>query len=295
MIEGFIINKFRGDPRLFDDGYALIAARTKWRGFGVLPFFPAASRLPAEDALDLPHGGRGDGTFRIAALQFSRIANFDDLDPLGQEPGVRLTMIRAGDAIPGDIDLVILPGSKSTRGDLAFLRTQGWDIDLHAHVRRGGHVLGICGGYQMLGRVVRDPDGIEGPAGETPGLGLLEVDTVMTAGKHLKLTDAVHAATATPMQGYEIHIGETSGPGCVRPFAHVAGVAECAVSSNGRIMCSYLHGVFSADAFRRAFLQKLGATASTSAYADGIEETLTSLAAHIEAHVDVDGLLGLGR
>jgi len=294
MIEGFIINKFRGDPRLFDDGYALIAARTKWRGFGVLPFFPAASRLPAEDAFDLPRGGRGDGTCRIAALQFSRIANFDDLDPLAQEPGVRLTMIRAGDAIPGDIDLVILPGSKSTRGDLAFLRTQGWDIDLHAHVRRGGHVLGICGGYQMLGRVVRDPDGIEGPAGETPGLGLLEVDTVMTAGKHLKLTDAVHAATATPMQGYEIHIGETTGPGCVRPFAHVAGAAEGAVSSNGRIIGSYLHGVFAGDAFRRAFLQKLGATASTSAYADGIEETLTSLAAHIEAHLDVDGLLGLG-
>jgi adenosylcobyric acid synthase len=295
MIEGFVINKFRGDPRLFDDGYALIAARTKWRGFGVLPFFPAASRLPAEDAFDLPRGGHGDGAFRIAALQFSRIANFDDLDPLAQEPGVRLTMVRAGEAIPGDTDLVILPGSKSTRGDLAFLRTQGWDIDIHAHVRRGGHVLGICGGYQMLGRVVRDPAGIEGPAGETPGLGLLEVDTVMTASKHLKLTDAMHAATATPMQGYEIHIGETTGPGCVHPFAHVGGTAEGAVSSNGRIMGSYLHGVFVGDVFRRAFLQKLEVESSTVVYAAGIEETLTSLAAHLEAHLDIDGLLDLDR
>jgi adenosylcobyric acid synthase len=294
MIEGFVINKFRGDPRLFDDGYALIAARTKWRGFGVLPFFPAAARLPAEDALDLPRGG-GTGAFRVAALQFSRIANFDDLDPLAQEPGVSLTMVRSGETIQGDTDLVILPGSKSTRGDLDFLRAQGWDIDLMAHVRRGGYVLGICGGYQMLGRKICDPDGIEGPAGETPGLDLLDVETLMTADKRLTRIEATHAATGAPIRGYEIHIGETTGEARRRPFANIAGEAEGAVSADGRVMGSYLHGMFSGDAFRRAFLGQLGAAASATSYAAGIEETLDRLAAHLEAHLDVDGLLAVAR
>ena len=168
MVAGFFLNKIRGDPRLFDDGYRLIEAHTGWRGFGVLPWFPKAHLLPAEDALDIASGPRGDG-ITIACLTFSRIANFDDLDPLKAEPGVNLVMVRAGEPIPGDARLVILPGSKTTRGDLAFLRAQGWDIDLAAHLRRGGHVLGICGGYQMLGRRVADPEGIEGPAGETAG------------------------------------------------------------------------------------------------------------------------------
>jgi adenosylcobyric acid synthase len=294
MIEGFVINKFRGDASLFDDGYKQIVARTGWRGFGVLPFFPAAARLPAEDALDLPRGG-STGAFRVAALQFSRIANFDDLDPLAQEPGVSLTMVRSGEAIPGDTNLVILPGSKSTRGDLDFLRAQGWHIDLAAHVRRGGHVLGICGGYQMLGRRICDPDGIEGPAGETPGLNLLDVDTVMTADKRLTRTEATHAATGAPIRGYEIHIGETTGEARGRPFADVAGEAEGAVSADGRVMGSYLHGMFSGDDFRRAFLRRLGAAPSTTSYAAGIEETLDALAAHLETHLDVAGLLALAR
>ena len=294
MIEGFVINKFRGDPRLFDAGYALIAARTKWRGFGVLPFFPAAARLPAEDAVDLPRGG-GAGGFRVAALQFSRIANFDDLDPLAQEPGVSLTMVRSGEAIPGDTDLVILPGSKSTRGDLDFLRAQGWDIDLAAHVRRGGYVLGICGGYQMLGRTICDPEGIEGPAGETAGLDLLEVDTVMTADKRLTRTEATYQATGAPISGYEIHIGKTTGEARSRPFAKVASEAEGAISADGRVMGSYLHGMFSGDTFRRAFLQQLGAASSAASYAAGIEQTLDSLAAHVEKHLDVDGLLAVAR
>jgi adenosylcobyric acid synthase len=294
MIAGFIINKFRGDVRLFDDGYRLIADRTGWRGFGVVPFFACAARLPAEDALDLPRGG-GTGAFKVAVPVFSRIANFDDLDPLAQEAGVSLTMVHGGQVIPGDTDLVILPGTKSTRADLAFLRAQGWDVDLAAHVRRGGHVLGICGGYQMLGRVVRDPDGIEGAAGETPGLGLLEVDTVMSQDKRLTRVDARHAATGTPMQGYEIHIGRTEGPACARPFAHVDGQPEGAVSADGRIIGSYLHGMFAGDAFRAAFLTGLGATPSHLAYGPGVEDVLDRLALHLEAHLDVGALLALAR
>jgi adenosylcobyric acid synthase len=291
QIAGFIINKFRGDPRLFDDGYQFIEARTKWRGFGVVPFFAQASRLPAEDALDLPSRA-GNGAFRIAVPVFSRIANFDDLDPLAQEPSVSLTMVKAGQAIP-DCDLIILPGTKSTRADLAFLRAQGWDIDLAAHIRRGGHVLGICGGYQMLGRIIRDPDGIEGPAGETVGLGHLDIETTMSPDKTLARVHAVHAATGLAVSGYEIHIGQSAGPDRARPFAHVNGAPEGAVS--GRIMGSYLHGLFSEDAFRTAFLVNLRAAPSNTSYGAGVEAVLDALAAHIEAHLDVTGLLSLAR
>lgn len=294
MIAGFIINKFRGDPRLFDDGYRLIEARTRWQGFGVVPFFADAAKLPAEDALDLPKGS-GTGGCKIVCLTLSRIANFDDLDPLAQEPGVSLRMLGAGQAIPGDIDLVIIPGSKSTRGDLAYLRAQGWDVDLAAHLRRGGRVLGICGGYQMLGQTVRDPEGIEGEAGSTPGLGHLAIETVMTADKRLTQTKAVHAATGLAMQGYEIHIGRSEGPDRSQPFAHVQGQPEGAVSADGRVMGSYLHGMFSNDHFRAGFLQHIGASASGLGYSAGVESTLDALAAHLETHLDVTGLLGLAR
>ena len=293
MVAGFLVNKFRGDPSLFDDGYRLIEARTGWRGFGVLPYFADAARLPAEDALDIGQGTRG-GALKVACLALSRIANFDDLDPLKAEPAVSLTMVRAGQPIPGDCDLVILPGTKSTVGDLAFLRAQGWDIDLAAHVRRGGAVLGICGGYQMLGRVIADPDGIEGAAGETGGLGLLDVVTVMSAEKHLTRTSAIHAASGAAMEGYEIHIGRTGGPDRARPFAMVDGAPEGAVSADGRIMGSYLHGMFTGDAFRAAFLGGLGA-ASVAGYGQGVEAVLDALADHMEAHLDVAGLLALAR
>lgn len=294
MIAGFLINKFRGDPRLFDDGYRLIEAQTGWRGFGVVPFFPEAFKLPAEDALDLPKTS-GSGSYKIAALVLSRIANFDDLDPLAQEAGVSLTLLRAGQPIAGDTDLVIIPGSKSTRGDLAYLRAQGWDIDLAAHLRRGGKVLGICGGYQMLGRVVRDPDGIEGVAGETLGLGHLEIDTEMTPDKRLTRTQAVHAASGLAMQGYEIHIGRSDGPDRARPFAFIDGAAEGACSMDGRVMGSYLHGMFANDAFRAGFLTQIGAQASEAQYGAGVEATLDALAAHLETHVDIDGLFALAR
>ena len=294
MVAGFLINRFRGDPSLFDDGYRMIEQRTGWRGFGVCPWFPDAWRLPAEDALDLAAPRRETG-LHVVCLCLSRIANFDDLDPLAQEPGVRLTMLGPGRAIPGEADLVILPGTKSTRGDLAFLRAQGWDVDLAAHVRRGGHVLGICGGYQLLGREVADPEGIEGPAGADPGLGLLEVSTIMTPKKRLTEVAVIHVASGVGFHGYEIHIGETHGPDRARPFAHVDGAPEGAVSADGHIVGSYLHGMFRDDAFRAAFLANLGVASSDTAYDAGVEETLDALAAHLEGHLDVDGLLAAAR
>ena len=293
-ISGFLINKFRGDPSLFDDGYAFIAERTGWRGFGVVPFFSGAADLPAEDALDLTRKA-GGGPVKIVCLALSRIANFDDLDPLQQEAGVAVEMILPGRPLPGDADLVIVPGSKSTRGDLAFLRAQGWDIDLLAHARRGGRVLGICGGYQMLGRTIADPEGLEGAPGTSPGLGLLEVDTVMTGDKRLTRVSARHVASGLPIAGYEIHLGRTQGPDCARPFADLDGAPDGAISADGRITGTYLHGMFTDDGFRGAFLKALGAAPSGLAYGARVDTTLDALAGHLEAHLDVEGLLALAR
>lgn len=293
MVAGFVVNRFRGDPALFDDGYRMIEARTGWRGYGVCPWFAEAWRLPAEDALDVAAPARAEG-LHVVCLRLSRIANFDDLDPLAQEPGVRLTMLGPGQALPGDADVVIVPGSKSTRGDLAFLRAQGWDVDIAAHVRRGGHVLGICGGFQMLGRSVADPDGVEGGAGEDAGLGLLQIDTVMTGDKRLTEVAAVHAASGQAFAGYEIHMGRSAGADMARPYARVEGVPEGATSADGRIAGSYLHGMFRDDAFRAAWLAGFGATSATR-YDAGVEAVLDALAAHLEAHLDVGGLLAAAR
>ncbi|NDR59239.1 cobyric acid synthase [Aliiruegeria sabulilitoris] len=294
MIAGFAINKFRGDPTLFDDGYRLIAERTGWRGLGVVPWFADARKLPAEDALDIS-GSDSNGALHVACLVLSRIANFDDLDPLGLEPEVRLSMIEAGDVIPPDADLVIIPGTKSTRGDLAFLRAQGWDIDIAAHVRRGGRVLGLCGGYQMLGRRIVDPEGLEGPAGETEGLGLLDIETVMVPDKRLTRVQARHVASGEAVSGYEIHIGRSDGPDRARPFAEVAGSPEGAISPDGRIIGSYLHGLFSDDGFRAAFLRSTGGEASGFGYDAAVEETLDKLADHLERHMALDAMLALAH
>jgi adenosylcobyric acid synthase len=288
LVCGFLINKFRGDPSLFDDGYAEIETRTGWRGFGVIPWFEDAWKLPAEDAYDIRTPVRSAG-LHIVCLQLGRIANFDDMDPLGHEPGVRLTMLRAGQALPADADLVIVPGSKSTRGDLAFLRKQGWDIDIKAHARRGGHVLGLCGGYQMLGHTIADPEGIEGAAGSDPGLGLLDVHTVMTPEKQVSPAMATHVPSGQTFSSYEIHVGRTSGPDCDRAFAQIGDRRDGAISRDGRITGTYLHGMFRDDAFRRQWLEGYGVMQSVS-YDRGIEDTLDRLAEHLERHVAVDAL-----
>ena len=291
LVKGFIINKFRGDPTLFDDGYSEIEKRTGWTGFGTLPWFQDAWRLPAEDALDI--SGSTGGTLHVVCLAFSRIANFDDMDPLKQEPDVRLTMLKAGSAIPGDADLVILPGSKSTRADLDFLRAQGWDIDLKAHLRRGGRVLGICGGYQMLGRVIRDADGIEGPAGDMQGLGLLDVETEMTPEKRLTELPAFHLASGTEFLGYEIHKGRTLGPDTKRPFARNDRGDDGAISADGLVSGTYFHGMFRDDQFRRAFLAEFGIKAADQSYSETIETVLDALSMHLEQHLDLDALFAL--
>ena len=290
---GFAINKFRGDVSLFDDGLAEIATRTGWASLGVLPWFSAAWKLPAEDVMDI--ASTPGGALKIAVPRLNRIANFDDLDPLAAEPGVSVEIIEAGRPLPGDADLVLIPGSKSTIADLAHFRAQGWDTDLAAHIRRGGHVMGICGGYQMLGREIVDATGIEGPSGSHPGLGHLDVTTHMHPQKRLALTDATYIPTGDPVRGYEIHIGHTTGPDCDRPWLQLQSRPEGASSPNGRIRGAYLHGLFSSDRFRAAYLAELGAPSANVSYEATVETTLDELADHIEQHLDLDQLLQLAQ
>ncbi|HTO28905.1 MAG TPA: cobyric acid synthase, partial [Devosia sp.] len=293
LIRATVVNKFQGDPTLFAAGVDFIRQRTGVPCFGPVPWFADAARLPAEDVLALEGyaaNGAGGG-FTIAVPRLPRIANFDDLDPLRAEPDVSVVMVEPGLPLPRNADLIILPGSKATRSDLAALRANGWDIDISAHHRSGGRVLGICGGYQMLGRTIADPDGIEGTPGTSAGLGLLDVDTVLTPVKQLRVEHATHVASGAAISGYHMHMGVTDGADRDRPFARVAGAPEGAISQDGRVAGTYLHGLFAADAFRRAFLGN--AASPDLAYEAGIEQTLDDLAAHLEKHLDVDALLRL--
>ncbi|HJU16521.1 MAG TPA: cobyric acid synthase [Stellaceae bacterium] len=347
LLAGCIVNKFRGDPRLFDGGVAALGARTGLCCFGVVPYFAPAAALPAEDSLALaprasspkdsfpdsitnplpPPGGEGrvrgeppqlaagitpsprpspprargrrnsggeEGCLHIAVPVLPHIANFDDLDPLAAEPAVDLVWVRAGRPLPREAGLVILPGSKATLADLDVLRREGWDIDILAHHRQGGHVLGLCGGYQMLGLRVADPSGIEGRAGSAAGLGLLAVDTVLCGEKRLSAAAGVEIASEMPVAGYEMHLGVTTGPGTERPMLRLGGGFDGCVSADGRVAGCYLHGLFAGDRFRRAFLARLGA-ASTVSYGERIEGVLDALAGHLESCLDLPALLGAAR
>ncbi|WP_076070505.1 cobyric acid synthase [Sphingomonas montana] len=295
MIHGFLVNKFRGDPALFADGYQAIAARSGWRGYGVVPWMPEAARLPSEDAVALERRVlRGDGRVVIACPVTARISNFDDLDPLKLEPGVELVMVRPGEVIPADAALIVLPGSKATIAGLAFLRAQGWDIDIAAHRRRGRPVLGLCGGYQMLGRTIADPHGVEGAASSVAGLGLLDVDTVLTGDK--TLTHVAGTAIGASFDGYEMHMGVTTGPDADRPVAHFDdGRIDGATSPDGIVSGSYVHGLFADARQRRAWLSRIGVEGSGPDHRASIDAALDMIADHLERHVDIDGLLALSE
>jgi adenosylcobyric acid synthase len=268
-----------------------ITDHTSWVPLGIVPWFADAWKLPAEDVMDV--ASRKGGAIKVVVPRLNRIANFDDLDPLAAQPDVTVEIIEAGRPLPGDADLVLIPGSKSTIADLAHFRAQGWDIDLLAHVRRGGHVLGICGGYQMLGREIADPDGIEGAATRVRGLGLLDVTTVMSAQKTVTQTSATFDATGDPVAGYEIHIGETTGPDCANSWLTTQARQIGAANPNGRVRGCYLHGLFTSDAFRGAFMAGIGAPIQSMEYDADVDATLDALADHLEQHMDLDRLLSL--
>ncbi|MGK8639949.1 cobyric acid synthase [Brucella anthropi] len=294
MVRGFLINKFRGDISLFDDGLAAITRFTGWRSFGVVPWLKAVSRLPAEDSVVLERAVRGDKKPLVVAVpMLPRIANFDDLDPLKAEPDVEVVMVPPGSSIPDDAGLVVLPGTKSTIADMQAVRDNGWDRQLSAHVKRGGHVLGICGGFQMLGRHISDPAGIEGHVRDIDGLGLLDIETVMEPEKVVRNVQATALLHNVPLEGYEIHIGRTTGPDMGRPFARIGEHDDGAISPDGHIMGTYLHGVFNADEFRRRFLEDLGVRSSSVNYRAGVEAALDELAEGLDACLDIDALFNL--
>ncbi|WP_342642543.1 cobyric acid synthase [Rhodoligotrophos ferricapiens] len=299
MIDGFIVNKMRGDPSLFADGMREIASRTGWAPLGLVPFLPEAARLPAEDALDLAErldARKPEAKVKIAVPLLPRIANFDDFDPLAAEGGVDLILVKPGEPLPGDAKLIVLPGSKATIADLHAFIANGWDIDLRAHLRRGGHVLGICGGFQMLGRRIADPYGIEGPACEVAGLGLLEVETVLTGDKTLREVQGVSVPDSVPFRGYEMHVGRTTGAEMTSPVLRLGdGRVDGARSGDGRVMGTYVHGLFGDDRQRAAFIRKLGGEASGVSHEQAVEDALDRLAAHLERHLDIDGILKRAR
>jgi len=299
LLAGYIINKFRGDSTLFNSGLDIITKKTGLRSFGLVPFFAAARLLPKEDAMALDekqsHGGPTD--ILIAVPRLSRIANFDDLDPLSAEPDVSVVIVGPGEVIPASADVILIPGSKATIADLKFLKEQGWDIDIAAHVRRGGIVVGLCGGYQMLGKRISDPDGIEGAAGEIEGLGLLDVETVLSDDKTLETVSGVDMASDEKVHGYEMHLGLSEGPDRANPWLMLEeGRSEGARSPDGRVMGSYLHGIFAADHFRHAFLSSLrSGRAHDTAYDLRVEETLDALAEHLEKYMDLNHLYDAAR
>jgi adenosylcobyric acid synthase len=297
VIRGFLVNKFRGDPALFGDGMTRIAQATGWISLGLVPYFAGADRLPAEDALalDRPPRRRKDTRTMIAVPILPHIANFDDLDPLAAEPAVDLVRIKPGKPLPGDADLITLVGSKATIADLTALRRAGFDIDIAAHVRRGGRVLGLCGGYQMLGRTIADPQGTEGPPATIEGLGLLDVETVISAEKRLAPVTGVTGDGIT-FSGYEMHMGLTNGADRARAFACLAdGTSEGAMSLDGRVIGTYIHGLVADDRQRSAWLCRLGAGEAQVDYDGQVEETLDRLADHLAAHIDLDKALSLAQ
>ena len=291
-IRGFAINKFRGDPALFAAGMDEIARRTGWAPLGLVPWFADAWRLPAEDAQDLIERGRAGGTLVVAVPRLGGSLTPTTSIRSPPSPGVSVVIVEPGRPLPGDAALVLIPGSKSTLADLAAFRAEGWDVDLAGHVRRGGHVLGLCGGYQMLGRRVADPMGIEGPAGAAAGLGLLDVETVMAPEKRLARVGGRARPGGEPVAGYEIHLGRTEGPDAAAPWLEIEGRPAGAASADGRVLGCYVHGLLASDAFRGAYLARLGGRAE-AAYEGGLEAALDALAAHLEAHLDVGRLLSL--
>ncbi len=328
LIAGFVVNRFRGDPALFTDGLAIVERRTGWPCFGLIHWLSAAGRLPPEDAASMARdsrpagadgavgavrGERGHGastgggsrvagrvsaaSLRIVAPVLSRLANFDDADPLRQEPAVDFAFVPPGRPIPRDADVVVLFGTKSTVGDVAFLRAQGWHHDIIAHVRTGGRVLGVCGGYQMLGRSVQDPAGVDGPAGAADGLGLLDIETTMAGEKTVRRVQGRCALGGEPVSGYEIHMGLTRGPDLVRPVLHLETGPDGARDTSGRVEGTCVHGLFSNDAWRRAWLARAGGAVTGASWSHdaAVDAALDDIATALDAMIDVDALFGAAR
>lgn len=287
-VKGFVINRFRGDIALLQPGLDWLEQRTGKPVLGVLPYL-TDFHLEAEDAIDRRQADKTGEVLRVAVPVLPRISNHTDFDPLRLHPQVQLTFVAPGQPLP-PADLVILPGSKSVRADLARLREHGWDRALARHLRYGGKVLGICGGYQMLGRRIADPHALEGPAGESKGLGLLELDTVLEPEKQLRNVRGRLSLGDVPVSGYEIHAGVSQGPALERPVAQLDdGRCDGALSADGQVLGTYLHGLFEGAEAREALLHWAGLEQVQAVdYPALRERDIERLADQVERHLDTD-------
>lgn len=285
---GFVINRFRGERALLEPGIAWLEARTGKPVLGVLPFLHGLA-LEAEDSLPERAAGTQDVAFRVAVPVVPRISNHTDLDALRMHPGVDVRFVGPGETFPV-ADLVVLAGSKNVRSDLEFLRAQGWDQAILRHLRYGGKAIGLCGGMQMLGRRIRDPLGVEGEPGEDRGLELLDLETTLTEDKTLRNVSGLvfpGSELAAKFAGYEIHMGTSRGPALERPAALVNGEADGAVSEDGRVLATYVHGIFDSPPACAALLAWAGFSEARGVDLDARREaSFERLADCIEANID---------
>ena len=292
-IAGFVINRFRGDVSLLEPGLRWLERYTGKPVLGVLPYLNGIN-LDAEDAINRERGASSEGALRVIVPVLPRISNHTDFDPLRHHPQVDLTYVGPG-ATPPPADLVILPGSKSVRSDLDWLRRYGWPQYLERHLRYGGKVMGICGGLQMLGRVIDDPLGLEGSRGESAGLRWLDLETTLEAEKQLRNTAGVLTLGGAAVRGYEIHAGVSRGRALEKPSAVLEdGRPDGAISEDGKILGTYLHGIFDAPEACTALLQWAGLSdPKTIDYFVVREQAIERLADSVESHLDMQAILRL--
>lgn len=290
--KGFIINRFRGDIALLEPGLEWLEARTQKPVLGTLPYLQGLL-LDAEDSIGTVQAEKESQTLKVIVPALPRISNHTDFDPLRLHPQVSLSFIGPDQPIPC-ADVIVLPGSKSTASDLAWLKRQGWDAAMTRHLRYGGKVLGICGGFQMLGEWVDDPDGLEGTPGKVAGLGLLPLTTRMVAGKQLRNVSGMLVGEEAKVKGYEIHNGVSKGSALDNPLFDLGTHLDGAISEDGQVMGTYLHGLFDHPDACQALLTKLGlAKAGSVDYNAHREQALERLADTLEAHLDIDAILAL--
>ncbi|MBH2033326.1 MAG: cobyric acid synthase [Pseudomonadales bacterium] len=292
-VKGFVINRFRGDIGLLQPGLDWLEARTGKPVLGVLPYLHNL-HLEAEDGIDQRQAGKAERVLKVVVPVLPRISNHTDFDPLRLHPQVYLQFIGPGAAIPS-ADLIILPGSKSVRADLAFLRANGWEPALQRHLRYGGKLLGICGGLQMLGTRIDDPQGLEGAPGSSAGLGLLEFSTVLEAEKQLRTVQGRLCLEDAPISGYEIHAGVSSGPALSQGAVQLdTGRSDGALSADGQVLGTYLHGLFETPQACNALLRWAGLVEVQAFDYHGLRERdIERLADLVEAHLDTGKLADL--
>ena len=286
-IQGFVINKFRGDPSLLASGIDWLLERTGIPTLGVIPLLKGLY-LEAEDSLSqTPEPGHGQ--FRALVPRLPRMSNHTDFDAIALHPDVEV-IFHPIEQPPPPADLIILPGSKNVISDCKALQANQWDAYLNRHLRYGGKVLGLCGGYQMLGQMIHDPDGFEGPSRSARGFGLLNCETTLKPVKQLKQVLG-QLETGEAVSGYEIHMGETNGPDCANAWIHIEGRSEGAASSDDQVRGTYIHGVFDTPNALDALFRWAGFKTTTS-YDHGtvIEANLVKLASHVGQHLDVSAI-----